>query len=545
MKRIVLKIKSLFRKNYNPWDNIIFKNNNIASKSCNSVLFATHVGGNQIVTSFDSLIATKLHYSGIKVQILLCDGALPACEAMMYKDFRNVENFLTSNETNKICNNCFKCGQHVYKNLPFELIRLSNFINKEDTEMAMKISKNLSIDECFDFQFYGLNLGEQVRAGLFRFYGKAIFDEEDKVEIQNVAIKYLTSSIISALALEKIYKKFEITNVVAHHGIYVPQGVVGAVARKNNIKVVNWSPSYRDRTFIFSHNDTYHHTIISEPKQNWINIEWNKHLEKKLFDYLNLRRQGGGDWSWITPDKVFQNIDQKNILYNELNLNPSMPVFGLLTNVLWDAQLFYKSNAYPNMLEWIFDTIDFFILNSNLQLIIRIHPHEVKVGNRQTTLNEINKKYSNLPSNIVIINHDSKFSTYNLMDISKVVLLYGTKTGVELAPFGIPIIVAGDAWIKQKGITYDANTKHEYLELLKNINNIQKLNQDQILLAKKYAYHYFFRRMIPILSLKDDNSFPPKFNFTSIENFLESEDPGLDVICNGIIYGSEFIYNNN
>ena len=50
---------------------------------------------------------------------------------------------------------------------------------------------------------------------------------------------------------------------------------------------------------------------------------------------------------------------------------------------------------------------------------------------------EIARRYSSLPPNVHVVRHDDPANTYALMDICDAVLIYGTKTGVELAPFGI------------------------------------------------------------------------------------------------------------
>ena len=54
-------------------------------------------------------------------------------------------------------------------------------------------------------------------------------------------------------------------SVTFNHGIYVPQGIVGAVVRRHGVRVVNWIVAYRKNSFIFSHGDTYHHTLMNEP----------------------------------------------------------------------------------------------------------------------------------------------------------------------------------------------------------------------------------------------------------------------------------------
>ena len=58
-----------------------------------------------------------------------------------------------------------------------------------------------------------------------------------------------------------------------------------------------------------------------------------------------------------------------------------------------------------------------------------------------------------------------------------------------------------------------------------------------------YAYHYFFRRMIPVHSF--DPAAPTGPFTVSVEtlaDLLPGKDPGLDVLCEGILNGSPFIY---
>jgi hypothetical protein len=46
------------------------------------------------------------------------------------------------------------------------------------------------------------------------------------------------------------------------------------------------------------------------------------------------------------------------------------------------------------------------------------------------------------------------------------VIIYGTKTGVELTSMGRPVIVAGEAWIRNKGLTLDATSRDNYFHIL-------------------------------------------------------------------------------
>ena len=49
-----------------------------------------------------------------------------------------------------------------------------------------------------------------------------------------------------------------------------------------------------------------------------------------------------------------------------------------------------------------------------------------------------------------MIRPEEEVSTYALADASDAVIIYATKTGIELAARGIPVIVAGESWLRGK-----------------------------------------------------------------------------------------------
>jgi hypothetical protein len=129
------------------------------------------------------------------------------------------------------------------------------------------------------------------------------------------------------------------------------------------------------------------------------------------------------------------------------------------------------------------------------------------------------------------------------MDKCDAVLIYGTKTGVELTSAGIPVIVAGEAWIRGKGVTLDADSPEEYRALLDRLPLGKRLQGDILRRARKYAYHFFFRRMIPLEFMAPTPGGPLfKVEINSIRELLPGRNLGLDVICNGILNRQAFIY---
>src|SRR5688572_11948847 len=86
------------------------------------------------------------------------------------------------------------------------------------------------------------------------------------------------------------------TSVVVTHGIYVPWGIMAEVARAEGAHVSTWNVAYRKRRFIFSHDDTYHHTLMTEPREHWEKQPLSEPQERELMQYLASRREGLFDW---------------------------------------------------------------------------------------------------------------------------------------------------------------------------------------------------------------------------------------------------------
>src|SRR5678816_693090 len=125
--------------------------------------------------------------------------------------------------------------------------------------------------------------------------------------------------------------------------------------------------------------------------------------------------------------------------------------------------------------------------------LIRVHPAEISgfPPSRQPILEELRKRVHALASNIIVVPPESDMSTYALMSLCNAAIIYGTKMGVELTSVGLPVIAAGEAWIRNKGLTYDAGTPDEYLRILETLPFAERLGGDQLVRARRYAYHFF------------------------------------------------------
>jgi hypothetical protein len=499
---------------------------------------ATSIGSYAHAVSLESALAAALTFRGAEVHVLLCDGAMTACAECEASLYPNVAKFVERGPARDLCRDCQWPAERVYSQLGLKVHRYSEWLRSEDRVEARRVADTLPADQIEYFTLDGLAIGEHAHAGALRFFATGSLEDEPHAE--PVLRRYVESALLTAFATRRLLRAAGFSSAVFTHGIYVPWGIVGEVARQEGVHVTTWNVAYRKRRFIFSHGDTYHHTLMSEPHEHWENLALSPGQERELMQYLSSRREGLFDWI-VFHRPTHQDASETA---RGVGIDTNKPVIGLLTNVTWDAQLHYPANAFPSMLEWLVQTCQYFATRPDLQLLIRVHPAEISgfPPSRQPILRELRKRLPMLAPNIIVVPPESGMSTYALMSLCNAAIIYGTKMGVELTSVGLPVIVAGEAWIRNKGLTHDASSPAEYFRILERLPFRERVAGEQLARARRYAYHFFFNRMIPLPFIDPKAGYPIyRLKLDALQQLLPGASAGLDIICDGIMSQAPFV----
>ncbi len=503
------------------------------------ILMATSYGGWIAGPTVEGLLGAALRVRGAEVHGLLCDRVLPACAECEHVWFPDPDEFLRRGPQSGLCRDCTRHTDGLYRSLGFIVHLYSDFLQAGETATATALAASLGhAEEIGAYEFEGIDVGEHALAGALRYFGRASLEEEPTG--LGVLRRYLAAAVLTVKVIRRLLRRERFDCLVFHHGIYVPQGLIGAVARQEGVRVVNWNPMWRRKTFIFSEGDTYHHTLLNEPVSAWENMVWDEKKDRRLTTYLRDRLTGRDDWIWFQREPIIS----REAVVRETGIDPRKPTIGLLTNVLWDAQLHYRANAFPDMLAWLTATIQYFARRPDLQLLVRVHPAELSgaLPSRQPVMGEVHRIFPELPSNVFFIPPESRLSTYTAMEGCDSVLIYGTKTGVELACVGLPVIVAGEAWVRGKGFTRDVNSPQEYFAALDQLPAGAPLSAPLLERARKYAYHFIFRRMLTLEGMETaTRGIQFRLRIDQPEEVQPGYSQGLDVICEGILHDQPFI----
>ena len=502
------------------------------------VLIATGTAGHLPSMTLESLLGVALSLRGCAIDFLLCDGALPACMMCEIDWYSDVVDFSKRGPSDR-CGTCYRPSAQMLNKSNMRHLGLGSQLSTGDRGQARSLATSISRSDIAAFSIEGIPIGEHAMAGALRFYARGDLDGQTEADV--VLRRYLEAALLTYYATRRLLSGGRYKVVVMNHGIYVPQGVIAETARGMGVRVVTWHQAYRRGCFIFNHDETYHHGLGSEPVSSWEGMHWDERHREQIGSYLRSRWVGRQDWVHFHRDPEFDVAT----IQQETGIDFSRPTIGLLTNVVWDAQLHYQANAFPSMLVWLRKTIEYFARRHDLQLLIRVHPAEITgtVPSQQRVVDEIQCAFPRLPANVFIVPPESRLSTYVAMSHCNAVLIYGTKTGVELAATGVPVIVAGEAWIRGKGITRDATSEADYFRLLDSLPLPGKMDDVTRERALKYAYHFFFRRMIPLDCVEERSGWPPfGIDIQSLSELAPGRSRGLDVICRGILEGAPFIY---
>jgi Capsule polysaccharide biosynthesis protein len=225
-------------------------------------------------------------------------------------------------------------------------------------------------------------------------------------------------------------------------------------------------------------------------------------------------------------------------------VDPDRPATGklavLFTNLTWDSAVLGKEVAFPGIHEWLFAAVDTFAHRPNDQLLIRVHPAEVKLPGKQTREplgGYLRQDYGDLPPNVRIVDADDPLSSYPLMAAADVGLVYTSTTGLEMALRGKPVIVAGRTHYRGKGFTLDVSSPTEFAETLEQALDNPAAVVPDLERVRRYAHLFFFRAPVGAPGVEEHVPGLARLTIRSLDELSPGRSAAVDRICDVILGG--------
>ncbi|MFC1964860.1 hypothetical protein ACFLWG_02505 [Chloroflexota bacterium] len=491
-------------------------------------------GGMPLMLHLEGAIAAALRLRGVSVHAVICDGPFRAC---VRREADQHGKDVPIAEWRSTCAQCRKQTSGILKSMGIPYSFIGDFVPEPTRAALWEATAAVTWESLDDLCYGNINIGTNVKSSICRYLkGYDLAGHEDIV--REYAFSGLVDAAAAAIAMERISP----SRIYMSHGVYVDWGPALHTALYRGIPVTAWMASYLPTRFYFRHvEDGRQIDFHALSRLGWEDCQHSiplPSMEDRLQKYLENRYKNQVSFD-MKDFKLYRG--ENNLFRQRYALTPDKPVWGIMAHINWDCVCDYSPMAYASFDDWMLDTVREIGEITDVQWLIKIHPAEAWENPQSGVQRLIERHYPLLPGNVKIIRAEEEISPldfYHLVDGGATV--YNTP-GLELALLGKPVILAGEAHYGGKGFTYDGSTPESYRQLLCQAGKLKPLSEEQRRLAQRYAYCYFIQRQIPLPVLKDPNSTWWRFRYDKRQLLLPGRDPFVDLVCERILDGKDFI----
>lgn len=381
------------------------------------------------------------------------------------------------------CNRCEYSGRTLFDEFNLNPNPLSEYIDEPTVDNMTNIR---SVDTYRDVPVSDLALAS-TRRSLLRYN----VDLENP-EHRSIYLGFLESAMLLTDVAHALFDEHDIVATVAWDASYVYGGPFMYVADARNTPAYQCGAGYSDGTLMFGRPSN-----VSPMPAFTDSTVIERFLDRPLSDdqradidgILRERTEGAND----VPDPISaasESIDRTG--YDR--------VFGLFTNLLWDASLEGRNIVFDSPLDWVETTVQHFRDEEDTLLVIKTHPAEAVFGTAEPVREWVYENLSPVPENVRILEPDTSISPYTLAHDLDIGIVYNSTIGLEMACRGIPVVVAGETHYRRFAFTFDAESIPEYEQWLTNSDQLSMTDEQQTR-ARRYAYLFFVVEQLPFPEL--------------------------------------------
>ena len=469
---------------------------------------------------WESVMAQALRLRGADVSFLTCGGQLELCDRVNVYEGPPVP--------------CHTCTRYVH-----ESIEAHGFARKSIREGWLIHNRatwpeldQLSLDELFEVTDRGLPLGRLVSIPVRWFLMRSVLTDDPLAAL--TARRFLRSARQVVDGLSAALDALQPDVVCVLNGLFFFESIALELCRQRGIRTFCYERGFITGTIITHHDIP---DLLLDVSHRWTTAKeqpLDQAEEARLDSYIDDRRHGR------------RTIDQywtKDTLYAADVARPAGSLAVLFTNLTWDSAVLGQEVAFPTIHDWLSAAIDWFSRRPDHQLLVRIHPAELKLAGKQTwePLGEfVRERFPELPTNVRVIGSRIPTSSYTLMEACDFGVVLTSTTGLELALQGKPVIVAGRTHYRDKGFTVDVSSPQEFVDALERIASHPGDFTPRVDLVRRYANLFFFDAPISISGVEEHVIGLARLTISDLSELSPGKDAAIDRLCESILGEEEF-----
>ena len=303
----------------------------------------------------------------------------------------------------------------------------------------------------------------------------------------------LSRNLAAARAAYGLLQSHQYDTVVIPNGSILEFGAIFRVAKHLNVPIVTYEfGEQKQRMWLAQDGEVMRldTTDLWDAKGSQPLTE----EEKEKIHTLYQARRGARTWGQFKRQWQSSPSQGAQQAATALNLDPQRPMVLLCTNVVGDSLALNRQVFTEGMSDWLEQTVKHFADRPQAQLVVRVHPGEL-LGAGHPSVEIVKQALPQQPEHVIVVPPEDSINTYDLFELAQFGLTYTTTVGMEMAMFGVPVIVAGATHYRHKGFTVDPDSLDGYLAAIDNwlaAPEACAIDPHQSELAWRYAYRFFF-----------------------------------------------------
>ncbi len=427
-------------------------------------------------------------------------------------------------------------GVAALNHLNQEQLLASDYYQELDRVVWRKKLNLLDPDSLESYTHDGLLIGDLAVASAIRTT-LGMGPEWEIPSFTSDVVELLITCIELIELYTRAYQAFRPDLVYMSHAIYVTWGIAFRVARKMKIEVAVYNGSYRKNTIRVYRN---------APNAPFPEAEWPTYRDQPLTDrertWAEAYFRSRADLSQENLDLFAGSQDPERIQrFISTAKAEGKTLAALFTNMSWDAYAFSTDAVFPSMKEWANYTLEYARDNPDLRLIFKIHPAEdfFNVPERYRLKNHL----GDIPDNVLLVTELDKVPPFSFFQDIDFGIINTSTVAMEMALFGIPVLTSGgNGHYEHRGFTLSPDDIDDYEKKLDQLIREPGSYSPDREKALRYLFYRFYTEAIPFDALDITSTTINAIHPNSYADLRPGNYPGLDVIAEGIMTGSPYVY---
>lgn len=483
---------------------------------------STRLSGVSLNAAYSQLTAWSLRLQGVPVIHFTCNAGMHPCVLGTQRDRPTAS---------PPCKACIAQSRALYT---------GEEIHWFTPKIAPSLSHDLSllnVEGLSRFMLDGVPLGHIVLPSLRWILRRHHLKDDEATRF--LLRRYILSAAgivkdFSALVAEKQPRA-----VVVFNGMFYPEATAKWIADQRGIPVISHEVGLRPFSAFFTTGEA-----TAYPLDIPADFQLSSEQDKELDAYLEQRFQGNfsmaGVRFWPEMQSLGPEFWQRADKFKQI-----VPVF---TNVVFDTSQGHANVIFPHMFAWLDCVHDLARSNPDTFFVIRAHPDESRPGkeSRETAAQWVERTgIARLP-NVLFVGPDEYFSSYELIQRSKFVMIYNSTIGLEASILGTPVLSGGKARFTQIPTVFFPKSMQSFQRQAQAFLEAERVISppEHRVNARRFLYYQIFCSSLPFNDfIEEDGIWRGYVRFKPFDwQALSPENSqSLRIISSGILKGTPFL----